>query len=333
MILLYVGVEQEDTNMPDQQTQQKEKELPTAGPAMMSYLRELAPFLAREGSTTTIGPDNSIKHSYKMPMEAKQALVGAREQTGLPSYKGLDPQDIIALMGQRQQLDKQAMEDPAMMSRQLYQERLGQQAMQQGPNQNMRSVLNNLAGMAQQEQRGQSAMDVRQTPQARTKAQEAASTGAAKQSSAMGSWLSSGGKDIASKIKQKEYNQERIDIAATTKLDLIGGVVPKGTTNKPEYFNSSTKEYNNSLVQPTDTSLLIYGDNIGPATATDWNGTPGTIEADLGISVAELDKYIPKGIDRDSFIRATRKRSKELNVPVAAVIEQWIRSLANNPVR
>jgi hypothetical protein len=95
--------------------QTKEEELPTAGPAMMSYLRELAPFLAREGSTTTIGPDNSIKHSYKMPMQAKQALVNAREGN-LPDWKGLNPEDIIALMGQRDKLDQQARQEPLDMN-------------------------------------------------------------------------------------------------------------------------------------------------------------------------------------------------------------------------
>jgi hypothetical protein len=110
--------------MSEPQTQEKEKELPTAGPAMMSYLRELAPFLAREGSTTTIGPDNSIKHSYKMPMQAKQALVGAREGN-LPDWKGLNPEDIIALMGQRDKLDQQARQEPLDMSEILYRNRLG----------------------------------------------------------------------------------------------------------------------------------------------------------------------------------------------------------------
>jgi hypothetical protein len=96
--------------------QTKEKELPTSGPAMMRYLRELEPFLAREGSTTTIGPDNSIKHSFKMPMEAKQAMIGARDQVGLSDYKGLDPQDVIALMTQQNKLDQEPMEESMKMS-------------------------------------------------------------------------------------------------------------------------------------------------------------------------------------------------------------------------
>ena len=142
--------------MSDQQTQAKEKELPTPGPAMMRYLRELGPFLAREGSTTTIGPDNSIKHSFKMPMEAKQALVGAREQTGLPDYKGLDPDKVIALMGQRQQLDQQARQMPMDMSQMNYQSALAGQAQAQP----QMDVLKLLAGASNIEQQGANQMAV-----------------------------------------------------------------------------------------------------------------------------------------------------------------------------
>jgi len=136
--------------------QQKEKELPTPGPAAMRYFNELAPFLWREGSTTTIGPDNSIKHSFKMPMEAKQALVGAREQTGLPSYKGLNPEDVIALMGQRQMLDKQARQEPLDMAQMRYQDSISRT----NDLQPQMDIIKLLAGNANVEQQGANQMAV-----------------------------------------------------------------------------------------------------------------------------------------------------------------------------
>ena len=152
--------------MAEQQAQAKEKELPTAGPDMMRYLRELQPFLAREGSTTTIGPDNSIKHSFKMPMEAKQALVGAREQTGLSDYKGLDPDKVIALMGMRDKLDQQARQEPLDMAQMNYQNALAGQANAQP----QMKLMDHLARFMQQGQRGEQLEKLKGIPQAQTQA-------------------------------------------------------------------------------------------------------------------------------------------------------------------
>jgi len=149
--------------MPDQQKETKEKEQPTPTSAMMRYLNELMPFIGRVGATTTIGPDNSIKHSYKMPQEAQQALVKAREGN-LPSYKGMDPEDVIALMGQRSKLDAQARQMPLDISQMGLQ---GAQAqnLQGADSRNAVDALAMLAGRAMGEQgmneRSQAQMDDR----------------------------------------------------------------------------------------------------------------------------------------------------------------------------
>ena len=48
--------------------------------------------------------------------QSQQALTDARQQAGPTSYAALDPQDIIALMGQSQQTDQMAQQIPQMLS-------------------------------------------------------------------------------------------------------------------------------------------------------------------------------------------------------------------------
>ena len=164
--------------MPDQQAQAKEKEQPTPSSAMMRYLNELMPFIGRVGATTTIGPDNSIKHSYKMPQEAQQALVGAREGN-MPSYKGMDPEDVIALMGQRSKLDEQVRQMPLDMStmnqQSAYANQLNRQPQEQAAGRQMALLEQLLAGKMQQdntilqgENQFANQMMLKQTPQAQS---------------------------------------------------------------------------------------------------------------------------------------------------------------------
>jgi len=87
-----------------------------------------------------LGEDDTLKTTYRPMLQNLQAQAQASEGAGLPSYEGIDAQNVMQLMAQRTAQDQQFRQQPLDLSQMNYQGALASQARAQ-PGMKMMDML------------------------------------------------------------------------------------------------------------------------------------------------------------------------------------------------
>jgi len=101
---------------------------PDVNARRLAGLREALRVLGDSTATLKIGPDDSVTTTYAAMKDNLQAQTQATKQAGMPSYGGINAENVMQLMKQRSLQDQQFRQQPMDMSQMAYQNALAGQA-------------------------------------------------------------------------------------------------------------------------------------------------------------------------------------------------------------